>query len=412
VSAPPLARPALMTRPLGFWLRGISAAAIGAAVALLAARWLTTTPGDGGPPSDRRAQAPAGASSDPIGDSRRNAIVRAAEEAGASVVSITAIESRLYNVSPFPPGFEDLYSHMFGGVPGRTYREEVPKFGSGFVFDKDGHILTNAHVVAGAEEIQVTLADGRQFRGKVLGSDMAYDLAVIKIDGSNLPVAELGNSDDLLVGEWAIAIGNPFGHLLGDAHPTVTVGVISATNRDINLNVAEGGIYKNMIQTDAAINRGNSGGPLVNGQGDVIGVNTFIFTEGGGSLGIGFAIPIGTARQVASEIIQYGRVREVWIGISVVSLSPWLANRLRTDDRRGCVVSELERGSPADRAGLEVGDIIRSVNGERVVDAASARRVIFGARAGDRLRFTVDREGTSRDIEVTLENMPERPRRR
>jgi serine protease Do len=401
-----------MTRPFGFWLRGLLAAAFGAAVALIVARLVVSGPGAGGGAEPRRAQTPAAGAADPIGDSRRNAIVRAAEGAGVSVVSITAIESRLYNVSPFPPGFEDLYSHMFGGAPGRTYREEVPKFGSGFVFDDRGHILTNAHVVAGAEEIQVTLADGRQLRGKVLGSDMAYDLAVIKIEADRLPVARLGDSDDLLVGEWAIAIGNPFGHLLGDAHPTVTVGVISAMNRDINLNVAEGGIYKNMIQTDAAINRGNSGGPLVNARGDVIGVNTFIFTEGGGSLGIGFAIPIATARQVAGEIIEFGRVREVWIGISVVSLSPWLANRLRTDDRRGCVVSELERGSPADRAGLEVGDIIRSVNGDRVVDAPSARRVIFGARAGDRLRFAIEREGGGRDIEVTLENMPERPRRR
>jgi serine protease Do len=346
---------------------------------------------------------------DPIGDSRRNAIVTAAEVAGKGVVSITAVESRTYTVSPFPRGFDELFSQYLGGVPGQTYREDVPKFGSGFLFDEDGHILTNAHVVAGAEEITVTLADGRQMTGKVLGGDLAYDLAVIKIEGRDLPAVTIGNSDDLLVGEWAIAIGNPFGHLLGDSSPTVTVGVISATNRDIKLNVAEGGIYKNMIQTDAAINRGNSGGALVNARGEVIGVNTFIFTEGGGSLGIGFAIPINTASEVAREIIEHGRVREVWIGISVVPVSGYLAQRLGTRDLRGCVISQLERGSPADRAGLEVGDIIRAIGNTPVVDAPSARRQIFGAKAGDTLVMRVERSGRVKDFEVRLENMPDRP---
>lgn len=394
-----------MSRPAGPWIRGILLALAGAAATLfLADRLRAPTPA---PPGSPRL---AGAA-DPIGDSRRNAIVTAAELAGKGVVSITAVESRTYSVSPIPRGFEDVYSQFFGGVPGQTYREDVPKFGSGFILDRDGHVLTNAHVVAGAEEIQVTLADGRQLTGKVLGFDLAYDLAVIQVDEKNLPAVAMGNSDDLLVGEWAIAIGNPFGHLLGDSHPSVTVGVISATNRDINLNVAEGGIYKNMIQTDAAINRGNSGGALVNGRGEVIGVNTFIFTEGGGSLGIGFAIPINTAAQVAREIIEHGRVREVWIGVSVVSLSPYLAERLGTRDTRGCVLSQLERGSPADRAGLEVGDIVRAIGNTAVMDAPSARRQIFGAKVGDVLIMKVERNGRTKNFEIRLSNMPERPRK-
>jgi len=377
-------------------------ALVGAAVTLLVADRLGA-PRIPSPGSGR----PAG-TIDPIGDSRRNAIVTAAELAGQGVVSITAVESRTFSVSPIPRGFEDAYSQFFGGVPGQTYREDVPKFGSGFILDRNGHVLTNAHVVAGTEEIQVTLADGRQLTGKVLGFDLAYDLAVIKVEGKNLPAVTIGNSDDLLVGEWAIAIGNPFGHLLGDSRPTVTVGVISATNRDINVNVADGGIYKNMIQTDAAINRGNSGGALVNSRGEVIGVNTFIFTESGGSLGIGFAIPINTAAQVAREIIDHGRVREVWIGVSVVSLSPYLAARLGTQDTRGCVLSQLERGSPADRAGLEVGDIVRAIGNTVVVDAPSARRQIFGAKAGDTLVMRVERSGRTKDFQIRLENMPDR----
>ncbi|TPW16898.1 MAG: HtrA2 peptidase [bacterium] len=392
-----------LRRRAGSWLRGLLLALVGVAATLLVVDRL------GAPPAPGSGSSRLAGAADPIGEGRRNAIVNAAELAGKGVVSITAVESRTYSVSPIPRGFEDVYSQFFGAVPGHTYREDVPKFGSGFILDRAGHVMTNAHVVAGAEEIQVTLADGRQLTGKVLGSDPAHDLAVIKVDGKELPAVSIGNSDDLLVGEWAIAIGNPFGHLLGDSHPTVTVGVISATNRDINVNLADGGIYKNMIQTDAAINRGNSGGALVNARGEVIGVNTFIFTEGGGSLGIGFAIPINTAAQVAREIIETGHVREVWIGISVVSLSPYLAARLGTQDTRGCVLSQLERGSPADRAGLEVGDIVRAIDGTAVVDAPSARRQIFGAKAGDTLVLRVERSGRTRDFGIRLENMPDRP---
>ncbi len=344
------------------------------------------------------------ATDDRISEGRRNAIVRASETVGPSVVSITAVETRI--VTTMPQEFGQLFGQFFGYMPG-TYQRDVPKFGSGFLFDDQGHVLTNSHVVAGAEEIQVTLSDGRQFKGKLLGADAGYDLAVVKIDGAGLPPARLGRSDDLMVGEWAIAVGNPFGYLLGDTHPTVTVGVISAMNRDIKTDVREGGVYKNMIQTDAAINPGNSGGPLVNAQGEVIGVNTFIFTQGGGSLGIGFAIPIATAAAVADEIIRYGSVRGVWIGMTVVDLSPFVARRLGVADTRGALVYSIERGSPAHRAGIQAGDIIRKIGSRAVADKGDASREIFGARAGDTVLFTVERDGKLIEIRVKLESMPE-----
>jgi serine protease Do len=217
----------------------------------------------------------------------------------------------------------------------------------------------------------------------------------------------MGTSRDLLVGEWAIAIGNPFGYLLNDTQPTVTAGVVSATHRDIKPQSEAGAIYKNMIQTDAAINPGNSGGPLVNAQGDVIGVNTFIFTKSGGSEGIGFAIPIDAARRVVAEVIRFGRIRSVWIGVRTWDLTPYLAERLGTENRRGLYVASLERGSPADKAGVRTGDIIRKVNGTAVRDSDEAYRAIFGANVGDTITLTIERDGREIVVKLLLEEVPE-----
>lgn len=378
------------------------AAALGAAVAVGVLQFLKPAPPGPGAGGGRASVRAVGTSNDAIGESRRTAIVRAAEAVGPGVVSITAIERRIVNVAPYPPGFDDMFGGFFGGIPGYQQEQQVPSYGSGFLFDGDGHILTNSHVVHGADVIQVSTSDGRQFKGRVLGEDPDYDLAVIRIDAEKLQPVTLGDSDDLLIGEWAIAVGNPFGYLLGDTHPTVTVGVVSAKNRDIKTNVSDGGIYKNMIQTDASINPGNSGGPLVNSRGEVIGINTFIFTQGGGSLGIGFAIPMNTAAEVAREIIQYGRVRGYWLGLEITDLTPLLAYRLNTEDRAGVVVARLERGSPAARAGIELGDIIRGINGNRVTSSQDTRRVMFGSRAGDEVGFTIERQGRRRDYRVTL----------
>jgi serine protease Do len=337
--------------------------------------------------------------------SRHNALTRAAERAGAAVVSISVVQTQVVQESPFFSFFPDEFFERF--YPPMQYRREVPGLGSGFIVNADGYILTNAHVVNGARQIKVTLTDGRQFEGKLIGADPSYDLAVVKIEGQDLPVAVEGNSDDLIVGEWAIAIGNPFGFLLNDTKPSVTVGVVSATRRDIKPEAGVSSVYKNMIQTDAAINPGNSGGPLVNSLGEVIGINTFILSKGGGSIGLGFAIPINTSRKVFDEILRYGRVRNVWIGVAVDNITPYLGQRYGLTDRNGVVVLTVERGSPAARAGIKVGDVIRAVGGEKIRNADEAGRSIFGAGVGDTVKLTVESAGKQREVSLTLEEARE-----
>ncbi len=353
------------------------------------------------------APAPKEAAAESIDRSRRTAIVEAAERVGPSVVTLSVVRTRVVQTAPVPFGsdfFEPFFRDM---IPQYRYREQIPNMGSGFIISKEGYVLTNEHVVHGADKITVILPDGRSFTGRLVGSHPQYDLAVVKIDGRNLPTAPLGSSSNLLVGEWAIAIGNPFGFLLNDTQPTVTAGVISATRRDIKSQSQSGGIYKNMIQTDAAINPGNSGGPLANARGEVIGINTFIFTKSGGSEGIGFAIPIDATRRVVDEIIRYGKVRNVWIGVSTWELTPYVAERLATADRNGLYVAVIERGSPADKAGVKVGDIIRKVNGTPVRDGNEAYRVIFGASVGDTITLAVERDGKLLVMKLLLEEAPE-----
>ncbi len=336
--------------------------------------------------------------------SRRTAIVRAAERVGPATVSVSATGTRLVHATRSPQ--EEFFSRFFRGyLPGEVYEEERHSFGSGVVIDPDGYVLTNEHVIRGFDDVQVALTDGRSFSGRVLGSDPRYDLAVLKIDGQNLPVAPLGDSDGIIVGEWVVAIGNPFGNLLSDRQPTVTVGVVSATHRDVVVDDTSPAIYKDMIQTDAAINPGNSGGPLVNSAGEVIGVNSFIFTMSGGSEGIGFAIPIDTATRVIDEMIQYGRVRDVWVGIAIQEITPGMAQRLNAENVRGVLASYVEPGSPAYRAGIREGDIITAVNGEDVANIREARRAIFGARVGDTITLRIQRGTASMDFEVTVEEV-------
>jgi serine protease Do len=254
--------------------------------------------------------------------------------------------------------------------------------------------------------VTVTLSDGRQVPAKVLGASAVYDLAVLKVDAGNLKPATLGDSDQLMVGEWAIAIGSPFGFLLNDTQPTVTAGVISATRRDIKSEVTETGLYKNMIQTDAAINPGNSGGPLVNADGEVIGINSFIFTQGGGSIGLGFAIPINLAKRVLEDIKKYGRIRQPYPGMSLQPVTPMLAQRLGFNDLGGLVVTRVDPNGPAARAGVKVGDRIRKVNGITANTVDDAQRGIYGAQVGDVLRLELERDGRSVDANVTLAETP------
>lgn len=349
----------------------------------------------------------AGAAPASLDTSRRTAIVAAAEKVGPAVVTLSVVQTQVVQTSPIPFGddfFEPFFRDM---IPQYRYREQIPSMGSGFIISSNGYVLTNEHVVRNAEKITVILPDGRRFEGKVLGSHPQYDLAVVKIDGKDLPTAKLGTSSDLMVGEWALAIGNPFGFLLNDTQPTVTAGVVSATHRDIKSQASSAGIYKNMIQTDAAINPGNSGGPLVNAKGEVVGINTFIFTKSGGSEGIGFAIPIDAAKKVVDELIRYGKVRNVWIGVRTWELTPYVAERLGTKDRNGLYVSVIEKGSPADKAGIKVGDIIRKVNGTPIRDVDEAYRALFGANVGDTISLTVERDGKLLTMSLALTELPE-----
>jgi serine protease Do len=345
---------------------------------------------------------------DEISASRRSAIVRAAEHAGPAVVSITVIQTRVYTASPRSPFRDPFFDQFFRDFFGeRRHVEKVPSLGSGVIVTSDGLIVTNEHVVRDGTEIKVTLTDGRQFDAELVASEQEYDLALLRIEGANLPHAELGDSDSIIIGEWAIAIGNPFGYLLEDTHPTVTVGVISALRRNVKTSEEVAGVYRDMIQTDAAINPGNSGGPLINSLGQVIGINTFIITQSGGSMGIGFAIPVNRVRFIIDEVATFGRIREIWIGLMVQEITPLIARSLGLASTEGVIVSHIDEGSPADKAGLKRGDVIVNVNGEATRDYDSARKAIFGARVGDRLQFAIQRDADVHTVSITVDEAPQ-----
>jgi len=331
-----------------------------------------------------------------IDEDRRNAIVRATENVAPAVVSITA--SYTVRTRPMYNWFFDRY------YPSRSQTRS--ELGSGFIIDKRGYVFTNYHVIQNAERLQVTLADGKNYAATLVGGAPSYDLALVKIDGDGFPAVRLGNSDDLLVGEWAIAIGSPFGFNLADTQPTVTVGVISANHRDIKQDETSEQIFNDMIQTDAAINPGNSGGPLVNSRGEVIGINTMIFSQTGGNVGLGFAIPMNRARRVMEEIVQYGRVRDVWLGMSATDITPESQAALNLPTVNGVLVQSIERGGPADKAGLKVGDQILAINGTTLATRYQANRVIFGSGVGDVLQMKVNRKDKLIDLKVTLEERP------
>ncbi len=332
-----------------------------------------------------------------VSNQRKNAIVIAANKVGPAVVSITVIQTRIVTTEPFySPFADDFFDQFFRDFfPPRRYKEKIQSLGSGVIISPDGYILTNEHVITNATEIKITLPDGRQFNGRVIGTDAVNDVALLKIDGKDLPYAPLGDSDELIIGEWVIALGNPFGFLLEDTHPTVTVGVVSALHRSIKsrgLRTREERIYKDMIQTDAAINPGNSGGPLVNVLGEVIGINTFIFSSGGGSEGVGFALPINLVKHIIAELKVFGRKREIWLGIAVQDLTDDLAQALNIE-KRGILISNVEEGSPAQRAGLKAGDQIVEAQGKMINRVTDWEGIENNLLVGDSLSLKILHDG-------------------
>jgi serine protease Do len=323
--------------------------------------------------------------------SRTTALVLAANRVAPAVVSVNVL--RQQQARP-----RTAWDQFF--LP-RGVSTQSASFGSGIIFHESGYILTNDHVVRGAQEIRVTLPDGRDFPAELVGTDGVTDVAVVRIQGEGFPVAPLGTSYGLLIGEWAMAIGNPFAYLLSNSEPTVTAGVVSAVGRHIipQDQAQDQGVYLGMIQTDASINPGNSGGPLVNALGEVIGVNTSIFSRSGGSEGLGFAIPIDRALRVAGDLMQFGEVRRAWTGIDVEAVEADVWGRTH-----GVQISSVAEGSAAAGTGLSVGDRLLEANGRPLGTPLDFEAVLLDLKAGESVQISVD--GRSQRITLVTETLP------
>lgn len=334
-----------------------------------------------------------------------NFIAAAVERVGPSVVRIDSARTVVQRLPRIfdDPFFREFFGDFGGGPESRTRVERGT--GSGFVIDAQGLILTNAHVIEGADRVLVTLKDGRELPGEVLGEDPLTDIAVIRVEAEDLPSVTLGDAEQLRPGEWAIAIGNPLG-----LDNTVTAGIISATGRSsTQIRVPDKRV--SFIQTDAAINPGNSGGPLLNERGEVIGVNTAII---GGAQGLGFAIPINTAQEIANELIAKGRVDHPYIGIQMRTLTPALRDILNEEApaniqisvNEGVVILGIQRNSPAAKAGLRPGDVIQRLAGQPIQDAATVQEIVQQNEVGTPLTLEIDRQGQPLEITVRLEPLP------
>lgn len=352
-----------------------------------------------------------------VAETLEQAFVRVAQEVGPAVVSISTeqIEQvrRYFRVHPFfgEEPFEDFFREFFGEIP----QQEFKRFGlgSGVLIDGRGFVLTNEHVVADADKITVTLADGREFSGEVKGKDPRSDLAVVKIEAKNLPVARLGDSDSLKPGQWAIALGNPFGLVGGGLpqqalgpEPTLTVGVISALHRRLPGGARSGRDYSDLVQTDAAINPGNSGGPLLNLQGEVIGINVAILTSSRGFEGVGFAIPVNKARAVLDALIEGRKVLYGWLGIQIQDITQDVAEYYGLSDRSGVLVYQVLPNSPAERAGMKDGDIVKAFDGKPITNARQLMEVVGQTKVGRRVPLDILRDGKRLSFNIEVGERP------
>ncbi|MFZ1290822.1 MAG: trypsin-like peptidase domain-containing protein [Melioribacteraceae bacterium] len=325
-----------------------------------------------------------------ITNSRENIITNTVKNVSSAIVGINVTETRY---------FRDPYSFFFD----RIYERQIPGLGSGAIISPDGYIITNDHVAGNANKIIVTMTDGTEYTAKLIGTDQSSDIALLKINAQNLPYIQFGNSDDILIGEWVIALGNPFGLFEINDKPTVTVGVVSALN--MNLGLIRERYYLKMIQTDASINSGNSGGPLVNSVGEMIGMNTIIWQENkGGSIGVGFAIPINTIKNIIEELKSNGFVnRDFWTGISIHPIDDAIAKYYKLNSTYGVIISNVDRRSPAEKAGLAVGDVILEVNGAKINNDQTILYVFHQARTNDTLKLKVLRDNNTLFINLKLE---------
>ncbi len=390
--------PTTQRQPVSFWSKPAAflvPLCVGAGLMFVSDRWMDSKPFT----QQAVAQVPvlpnnAGA----------NFIAAAVDRVGPAVVRIDAARTVRTQV---PPIFNDPFFRQFFGadIPTGPSTRVERGTGSGFITKADGLILTNAHVVDGADRVTVTLKDGRNFSGKVLGQDPVTDVAVVKIEANNLPTVTLGNSEQLRPGEWAIAIGNPLG-----LDNTVTAGIISATGRSSS-QVGVPDKRVGFIQTDAAINPGNSGGPLLNQQGEVIGMNTAII---GGAQGLGFAIPINTAQRIASQLAATGKVDHPYLGIQMATLTPELKENLNSDpnsniqvqEDQGILIVRVMPNSPAAKAGLRAGDVIRQVGGQPVSSADAVQRAVENSSVGGQLPLEIRRNGRSLTVAVQPGSIP------
>jgi len=353
---------------------------------------VTTAPGALSPLSVESASA--ATRSDSIDSRRRTLLTDAVAKVSPAVVTV---QTEVVQNAPVDP-----FDAFFGGAG--SGQRVLQGLGTGFIVRSDGVIVTNAHVINDAKTISVALRDGTPYRARLVGKDETNDIAVLKVDAKNLPVAELGNSDSLLIGEWAIAIGNPYGFYLGNSEPSVTTGVISGTGRNLAAPNEGSATYVDMIQTDAAINHGNSGGPLVDAVGEVIGMNSSIYSPSGGSVGLGFAIPINRVKRVMEDLLLHGVVRQPWLGIKLEL--PQVNSPLGAL-RFGVNVRAVVPGSPADAAGIRAGDTLVKAGNRVLHNPFDWEAEKLDLRVGERVQLTVKRGDRQFPVSVTVASLPD-----